>query len=262
MDPRIDRRLRAAASRSPGRLAALATCAVLLAGPIGAGAVPATASTTGLIRSQTVASAAAGAGWTSMNWSGYAITAGPYTRATSTWKVPTVAPSATPTYSSSWVGIDGFDNSSLIQVGTEQDYTGGSAHYSAWWEILPAAGTTITTLAIHPGDTMVATISRNSTGARWTISLADRTTGRTFSTVRTYSGPGASAEWIQEAPRVGTRIATLARTSLTTFVGTANGSYLRLSAANRGTMIQNGMPVSTPTTQDRRTHAFSVRYTN
>ena len=240
-----------------GRLAAVVTCAVLLSGP-------AAAATSGppLTHSQSAAAATVSKGWTSSNWSGYAITSGPYTRATSTWRVPTVVASATPTYSSSWVGIDGFDNTSLIQVGTEQDYSGGSAHYSAWWEILPAAGTSIASLTVHPGDTMVATIARNSTGGTWTISLADRTTGRSFSIVRAYAGPGDSAEWIHEAPRVGTKIATLAHTSTTTFVGTANGRSLQLSAANRGTMIQDGVAVSTPSAQDSRTRAFSVRYTN
>ncbi len=47
------------------------------------------------------------------------------------------------TYSSSWIGIDGFNNSNLIQTGTEQDYTSGGAQYCAWWEIFLAAETQI-----------------------------------------------------------------------------------------------------------------------
>ncbi|HVA87534.1 MAG TPA: G1 family glutamic endopeptidase, partial [Candidatus Saccharimonadales bacterium] len=183
-----------------------------------------------------------------------------YTSVTSIWRVPTVTASAKATYSSSWVGIDGFNNRNLIQTGTEQDYYGGSAHYSAWWEILPAAGMVISSLTIHPGDTMSATIARNPTGGTWRITLTDRTTGKTFSTVRTYHGTGSSAEWIQEAPMVGGSVATLAHDSLTTFVGTANGGYPQLVASNRGTMVQNGVRVSTPSVPDRRTHGFSVRY--
>ena len=50
-----------------------------------------------------------------------------------------------PTYSSAWIGVDGFNDNDLIQTGTEQDYYSGGAHYDAWWEILPAAETEIST---------------------------------------------------------------------------------------------------------------------
>src|SRR5438094_7169066 len=97
-------------------------------------------------------------GWASSNWSGYAITGGPYTSATGEWTVPAVSASRKPTYSSSWVGIDGFSNGSLIQTGTEQDYYNGTAHYYASWEILPADETPITDIAGSPGHHMSASI--------------------------------------------------------------------------------------------------------
>src|SRR6202051_4513047 len=71
-------------------------------------------------------------GWASSNWSGYAITGGPFTSVTGSWVVPAVAKTRHATYSSSWAGIDGFNNSNLIQAGTEQDYYRGSAHLFAW----------------------------------------------------------------------------------------------------------------------------------
>ena len=61
--------------------------------------------------------------------------------------MPAVAATPTATYSATWVGVDGYSNSSLIQTGTEQDYYCGAAHYSAWWEILPAAETVISPYA-------------------------------------------------------------------------------------------------------------------
>ena len=54
-------------------------------------------------------------------WSGYAET-GTFTGVTSTWTVPSVGSSAAPTYSSAWIGVDGFNNNNLIQTGTEEDY--------------------------------------------------------------------------------------------------------------------------------------------
>lgn len=73
------------------------------------------------------------AGWSSSNWSGYAETsAAPFSGVTGDWTVPTVT-GPNGSYSATWIGIDGFTNSSLIQTGTEQDYVNGNAQYSAWW---------------------------------------------------------------------------------------------------------------------------------
>lgn len=200
-------------------------------------------------------------GWASSNWSGYASTASaPYTSVTGTWIVPTVLPTRKATFSSSWVGIDGFNNSSLIQSGTEQDYYRGAAHYSAWWEILPAPATVIPTITISPGDHMSVTITRGS-GSSWTISISDVTTSQSFSTTQTYTGPGASAEWIEEAPTVGGRIATLAHYGQSTFdPGTANGVNPGLTPADGGVMIQKGAQVSTPSNPDIDTDGFNIAY--
>jgi hypothetical protein len=201
------------------------------------------------------------AGWSSSNWSGYAITGGPFTAVSGNWVVPSVAPSRKATFSSSWVGIDGFNDSSLIQTGTEQDYYSGSAHYQAWWEILPAAETVITTITVHPGDHMTATITQGS-GSNWTIGIADTTTNQSFSIVQSYSAPLSSAEWIQEAPTVGGRVATLAQySSPTTFdPGTANNASPGLTAANGGVMIQGGAQVSTPSVPDSDVDGFNISY--
>ena len=162
------------------------------------------------------------AGWSSSNWSGYAKT-GTFTKATGQWIVPGAARSKGSTYSSAWVGIDGF-KSSLIQTGTESDYYGGSAHYAAWWEILPAAETVIPSTTVHPGDHMSASITKGS-GNSWTITLTDTTTGKSFTTTQNYTGPGSSVEWVEEAPSIGGHVATLVQySSPDTFdPGTANG---------------------------------------
>ena len=55
---------------------------------------------------------------------------------------PSPLPRHRPT-SSAWIGVDGFNNSNLIQTGTEEDYYSGAAHYNAWWEILPASETAL-----------------------------------------------------------------------------------------------------------------------
>jgi len=200
------------------------------------------------------------AGWASSNWSGYAKT-GTFTRATGSWVVPGAAPTSRATYSSAWVGIDGFNNGSLIQTGTESDYYNGSAHYAAWWEILPAPETVIPSITVHPGDHMSASITRG-TGSTWTISITNTTRNQSFSIQRTYTGPGTSVEWVEEAPTVGGHIATLAHyTSPDTFdPGTANGGNPGLTAADGGVMIQKHRQVSTPSVPDGDTDGFNMAY--
>lgn len=200
------------------------------------------------------------AGWASSNWSGYALTGSGYSSVTAHWVVQAVSRSHKATYSSEWVGIDGFSNSSLIQTGTESDYYNGAEHYDAWWEILPAAETVIPSIVVSPGDQMSAKITKGS-GSSWTITISDMSRNETFSTVQTYTGPQTSAEWIEEAPSVGGRIAPLANYGQTTFdPGTVNGINPGLTASDGGVMIQKGIQVSTDSNPDSDTDGFNMAY--
>ena len=200
------------------------------------------------------------AGWSASNWSGYAKS-GSYSSATAQWVVPSVSPTKGSSYSSAWVGIDGFTNSNLIQTGTESDYYNGSAHYNAWWEILPAAETPISTINVRPGDVMTASITKGA-GSVWTITINDTTNGQSFTTQQTYTGPGTSVEWIEEAPTVGGRVATLAHySSPDTFdPGTANGGNPGLTVNDSGVMVQRRTQVSTPSVPDSDTDGFNMAY--
>jgi Peptidase A4 family len=84
----------------------------------------------------------------------------------------------------------------------------------------------------------------------------------TFSTVQTYTGPQTSAEWIEEAPSVGGRIAPLANYGQTTFdPGTlVNGINPGLTASDGGVMIQKGIQVSTDSNPDSDTDGFNMAY--
>jgi len=197
--------------------------------------------------------------WASSNWSGYAKTGGPFTAATGKWTVPSVTATRKASYSSSWVGIDGFNNNNLIQTGTESDWYQGSAHYYAWWEILPAAETVIPSITVHPGDVITASITQQSNG-QFKITISDGS--QSFNTTQSYSGPLTSVEWIQEAPTVGGRIATLAHyKSPTPFdPGTANGASPSLAVSDGGVMIQGGAQVSTPSGPDSEADGFNVSY--
>lgn len=198
----------------------------------------------------------------SVNWSGYAEP-GAFTSIGGSWNVPAVAATAgVTTYASTWIGIDGLANRNLIQVGTEADVIGGVPRYDAWWEILPAAERAIRKLPVQPGDHMTATVSRTAP-TRWTVTLTDATSGASFTVTRHYKGPGASAEWIQERPRVGSSLATLSPYGTTLFSGlSANEAVPALVPADALSMVSavGGPVISTPSALSRSRTAFAVAY--
>jgi hypothetical protein len=204
--------------------------------------------------------------WTSTNWSGYAVTGSAFTTASGKWSVPQVIPprrTRANLFSSTWVGIDGFNNSNLIQAGTEQDWVNGAPFYQAWWEILPAPETPIPSLAVHPGDSMSVSITKGV--PLWTITITDTTTSQSFTTHQAYTGPLTSAEWIQEAPTVGSRVAKLAPDSTVVFdSGRVNGASPGLVSSEAGAMFRGRKQVSTPSLPDTDATAdgFAVAYGN
>ena len=76
---------------------------------------------------------------TSTNWSGYAATTGTYTSVSASWTEPTGTCSGSAKYSSFWVGLDGYNSSSVEQTGSEVDCSGSRPQYYAWYEMYPAA---------------------------------------------------------------------------------------------------------------------------
>ncbi|MGH9016275.1 MAG: G1 family glutamic endopeptidase [Acidimicrobiales bacterium] len=204
--------------------------------------------------------------WSSRNWSGYAITGATYTSVSASWTVPTVFPPARTRarqFSSTWVGIDGFNlgDDNLIQAGTEQDWIDGSASYDAWWEILPAFETRIDSITVHPGDVMTVSITKGT--PKWTIVVDDKTTGQSFSQQEKYSAPLTSAEWIQEAPTVGNHIAALADDGTVTFDNlTANGADPELTTDDSGVMAKKRgrVVISTPSSPNATQDGFAVAF--
>jgi hypothetical protein len=135
----------------------------------------------------------------SENWSGYAVIGSDFTQATGTWTVPAVDCTSDPNSSASfWVGVDGWDNSTVEQTGTDSDCDGTHANYYAWIEFAPKAGVTITSVPVSPGDQMSAEVSYN--GAQFVVTTTNTTTGATYTmTAVVPEARRASAEWIAEA---------------------------------------------------------------
>jgi hypothetical protein len=164
----------------------------------------------------------------SFNWSGYALTGGPFHGVVDTWQVPTVDTSLSgDQYSSDWVGIGGFGDGTLVQAGTEADNFGGTAAYGAWTEILPASEDPLA-LSIHPGDTITTTVEESSANV-WRMTVDDVTTSQSQSRTIPYGGSShASVEAVHERPCIAdgcTSVNDLANLTDTTNVTFDPGRY-------------------------------------
>jgi peptidase A4-like protein len=139
----------------------------------------------------------------SSNWSGYDVTGSGFTGVAGQWIVPSAVKdpicSATTTYSSCWVGIDGDTSNTVEQCGTEQDYSNGQPSYYAWYEMYPKYPVILPN-PVAPNDTIKASVQYTG-GGSFTLSLTDVSKNWTFSTRQSAKKARlASAEWIMEAP--------------------------------------------------------------
>jgi hypothetical protein len=127
----------------------------------------------------------------SQNWSGYAAVAKPNVAlryVTSTFKVPSVncakvvIGSAGQTYAAEWVGLDGFNDSTVEQTGVDSycDSTSGPATNQAWYEMYPLDPVVFS--GVRAGDTIWVSVYFNSSTNEYQLFLDDKTTGSTMQT--------------------------------------------------------------------------------
>ena len=163
---------------------------------------------------------------TTMNWSGYAVVdaQNPFQSGTTVygeWVVPVAQQQAgtctgTWSYSSQWVGIDGFTSSDVLQAGIEVDAFCGNgstmAFYGAWYEWYPDVETRITNLQIAPGN-IIGVEVWNSGPTQGNAYIVNYTTQQSVSLA--FNAPpgtslvGDSVEWIVERPEVNGSFAAL-----------------------------------------------------
>jgi len=155
----------------------------------------------------------------SENWAGYVATGadGTVTLALGSWvEVAVNCASSKTTYLATWVGIDGFNTDDLVQTGTGASCVDHVASYNAWWEVLPAPESPISTITVSPGDLMNASVTYSS--GDFTMLISDVTTGVSFSkTEKVSSTARDAAECIVERPEVGVSLARLAKFTSDTF---------------------------------------------
>jgi peptidase A4-like protein len=176
--------------------------------------------------------------------------------------------------SSTWIGIGGgcvdagctVGDETLIQDGTEQDVDqNGNASYSAWWEVIPGPGLTISNFNVSPGDHMHSQISEVVNDSDlWTITLQDVTKGETFTQTVPYPSTHLTAEWIQETPLTfgtsGAGLAALPNLTTNTFSNAkTNGQPAALTSAEKIDLIDgNGNVIAAPSDPSSTADGFSL----
>lgn len=211
---------------------------------------------------------------TSLNWAGYAIETNltnPQSKAVSdvkgSWIVPAVncAGTISNTYSATWLGIDGYSDNTVEQTGSEQDCISGQARYSVWYEMYPRASHTIG-MIINPGDTLNAEVSYIGNNY-FSLTLANASTGKSFTIVQKLNAQRQSAEWIMEAPssggvlplaNFGTQTFSGAQATVNNHTGTISNSswqYDQITMTN-----SSGTPKATPSPLTPDGSGFSVTW--
>ena len=158
---------------------------------------------------------------TSGNWSGYAVpldTSGEtdtFSAVQGTWTIPTVKGSTSATYSSAWVGIDGYTSGTVEQIGSEQDWTGKAQSNYVWFEMYPNYAYEITGFPANPGNSITAKVQYEGqksvrSGRRtvlenvFQLTITNNTLKVSYSVPTSYTTSGSvarsSADWIMEAP--------------------------------------------------------------
>jgi hypothetical protein len=203
------------------------------------------------------------AGTTNSIWSGSVVTTGAadtFKSITGQWNVADVgAPKsgAGSWYSVSWIGIDGYGNSDVCQIGTVQSISvaaNGNVSRSvyAWFEWYPNNWTGISNFPVGFGDTLTCLLCIQSP-TKAGFNLLNVTTG--VSTGFTFTAPagttlvGNTAEWIVERPGINGSTSQLADFGAVYFDGCiASTQANRSEFGGSGTlldMVENGRTVTT-----------------
>jgi peptidase A4-like protein len=125
-------------------------------------------------------------------WAGYVASGGskPFTYAQATFKVAAVDCGVTPhdSYTSQWVGLDGYHGKTVEQVGVRSECGGdpdpgsppNAAYYYAWWEMYPKPLRVLE--LVKPGDVIEASVymlvGSAHDGLSYALSLFDVTKGK------------------------------------------------------------------------------------
>jgi len=217
----------------------------------------------------------------SLNWSGYAAVEGSLgsptrdvvTTVAGSWTVPSVTGSGN-WYSSLWVGIDGYADGSVEQIGTEQDVVTGRHHRISqrnftWFEMYPGGLYEIVGFPSYVGDVIGAGVAYDG-GSSFTLAITNVTRGVYYVVPSSYtmssSAQRSSAEWIAEAPSSNGGVLPLADFGTVTFTGcsaTINGTNGPISDFTYDSLTMEtstGVPKAVPSGLSRGGSSFTLTW--
>ncbi len=157
-----------------------------------------------------------GPGEQSTNWSGYVVTHASVTYVHAKWVVPATTCKANDSNfqdTSFWIGIDGWNDGTVEQAGTDVRCLPNATtpSYVAWWEMYPTNVEQFV-FTVSPGDHIDAYVKLVS--GKYVLRVKDVTSGQSFSRTQA-CGSGltcqrTSAEWVAESPSYSSGLADLA----------------------------------------------------
>jgi hypothetical protein len=164
-------------------------------------------------------------------------------------------------YSSTWVGIDGWNSPDVLQAGTSSNAycgtSGTSTEYFAWYEWFPNYAVRINNFPIAPGDDLYIEVW-NTTATQGYAYITNYSTNK--SVTLGFTAPagtklvGNSAEWVIERPGINGSTSNLANYVSDYFSNCLASTWSHVSynpsnaSALQLTMVDNaGQPISFPT---------------
>ncbi len=149
----------------------------------------------------------------SSNWSGYVAAPsfqksepGSVTYAAGSWIIPALEATPDTTYCAVWVGIDGFTNGTVEQIGTAHNWFQSEQQNFAWFEMYPMGAYEITGFPVEVGDQISVRIGYKGED-NFKLVMFNHTKGVSTIVPGDYTklsiAQRSSAEWIVEAPYAG-----------------------------------------------------------
>jgi hypothetical protein len=112
------------------------------------------------------------------NWTAYVLvghTQG-FRQVTADFKVPSVACTSASSKASFWIGLDGYGNGTVEQVGLSTNCSDGVPQYETWWEMY--TGGPQYQFVVYPGETLSMFVEY--VGGAWKLALTDLTRDTTL----------------------------------------------------------------------------------
>ena len=161
-----------------GGLTASATLAVVLAGVCAGPALAGPVTSRALTRPEISSPSPIASGYAAVPQSGGATA---FSHIQDAFTVPTVNCATVPNATAQMrAGLDGVNNATIERVGLSETCASGTASYSTWYQMYPAAA--VTEFTPRPGDALNSSVTF-AAGA-YTLSIRDLTSGESFTVTR------------------------------------------------------------------------------